>query len=268
VTDGLLADPRLRKLTFTGSARVGAHLLSLCAPRALRATVELGGNAPFIVLADADLDASVEAAVLAKCRNSGQACTAANRFYVERPLADEFARRLAARMASLRVGRGTEPGARLGPMISAAAAERLTAIVDDALARGARAVLPGGADAGPGHFFAPVVLAEVPEDARAMREEIFGPVAAIAPFDTEDEVIARANHCDLGLAAYVMGGDLARARRVAESLEAGMVGLNRGRVSCAAAPFGGVKGSGYGRSGGPEGLDEYLETTYVAIEEA
>jgi succinate-semialdehyde dehydrogenase / glutarate-semialdehyde dehydrogenase len=266
VTDGLLADPRLRKLTFTGSTRVGAHLLSLCAPRALRATVELGGNAPFIVLADADLDRAVAAAMLAKCRNSGQACTAANRFYVARSIAEEFTALLARRMAALRMRRGTDPGAQLGPMISAAAVERLGTIVDDAVARGARTVLAGGARSGPGHFFAPVVLADVPDDARAMCEEIFGPVVAIAPFDAEDEAVERANRCDLGLAAYVMGGDPARARRVAENLQVGMVGVNRGRVSCAAAPFGGVKGSGYGRAGGLEALDDYLDTAYLVVE--
>jgi succinate-semialdehyde dehydrogenase/glutarate-semialdehyde dehydrogenase len=266
-TDGLLAHPALRKLTFTGSPRVGAHLLSLCAPRALRATAELGGNAPFVVFADADLDGAVEAAVLAKCRNSGQACTAANRFYVERAAAEGFTRRLAARMARLRMDRGTAPGAEIGPMISAGAVARLEAVVEDAVARGARIVLPGGGDPGPGFFFAPVVLADVPEGARAMREEIFGPVAAVATFDSEAEVIARANRPELGLAAYVMTGDLARAMRVAGRLEAGMVGVNRGRVSCAAAPFGGVKGSGSGRVGGREGLDDYLETSYVALPE-
>ncbi len=267
-TDPLLADPRLRKLTFTGSPRVGAHLLGLAAGRALRATAELGGNAPALVFADADLDAAVEAVAAAKCRNGGQACTAVNRIYVERPVAEALATRLAQRMAALRPGHATEPEADIGPMISARSVERLRALVEDAVAAGARTVLPGGPLEGPGHFFAPVVLADVPAHARVMREEIFGPIAAIAAFDTEPQVIALANSTDMGLAAYVMSGDRARALRVAEALEAGMVGINTGRVSCAAAPFGGVKASGYGRTGGREGIDEYLETSYMAIAEA
>ena len=267
VTDPLLADPRLRTLTFTGSPRVGAHLLGLAADRALRATAELGGNAPVLVFADADLDQAADAVLKAKCRNAGQACTAANRIYVERAVVERFATRLAQRMAALRPGHGTEPEADIGPMISARSVERLTGLVDDAVARGARVLLPGGPSDGPGHFFAPAVLTDVPTDARVMREEIFGPIAAIAAFDTEAEAMALANSSELGLAAYVMSGDRSRAMRVAGAVDAGMVGINTGRVSCAAAPFGGVKGSGYGRSGGREGIDEYLETSYVAIAE-
>jgi succinate-semialdehyde dehydrogenase / glutarate-semialdehyde dehydrogenase len=266
-TDPLLADSRLAKLTFTGSPRVGAHLLRLAAAQALRATAELGGNAPALVFADADLEAAVEAVAAAKCRNAGQACTAANRIYVDRSIAEGFSTRLAQRMAALRPGHGTDPEADIGPMISAASVERLRGLVEDALARGARVVLPGGPLEGPGHFFAPVVLADVPADARVMREEIFGPIAAIAAFDTEAQAIEMANSSDMGLAGYVMSGDRGRAVRVAGALEAGMVGINTGRVSCAAAPFGGVKGSGYGRSGGREGIDEYLETSYMAIAE-
>ncbi len=266
-TDGLLSDSRLRKLTFTGSTRVGGHLLGLAASRALRASVELGGNAPFIVLADADLEVAVGSAVEAKCRNGGQACTAANRFYVERPVAQEFSVRLAQRMAALAMGPGLEEGTQLGPVISAAAARRLQALADDAVARGAHVVLPGGLTAGPGHFFAPVVLADVPHDALVMRQEIFGPVAAIASVAGEEEAIRRANDCQVGLAAYVMSSDVGRALRVGEALEVGMVGINRGRVSCASAPFGGVKGSGFGRSGGREGIDEYLDLAYLAISE-
>jgi succinate-semialdehyde dehydrogenase/glutarate-semialdehyde dehydrogenase len=264
-TDPLLADPRLRKLTFTGSPRVGAHLLRLAADRALRATAELGGNAPVLVFADADLDQAAEAVLKAKCRNAGQACTAANRIYVERSVVERFATRLAQRMAALRPGHATEPEADIGPMISARSVERLIGLVDDAVARGACVLLPGGPSDGPGHFFAPAVLTDVPADARVMREEIFGPIAAIAAFETEAEAIALANSSELGLAAYVMSGDRSRAMRVAGCLDAGMVGINTGRVSCATAPFGGVKGSGYGRSGGREGIDEYLETSYVAI---
>ena len=264
-TDELLDDPRLRKLTFTGSNRVGVHLLARCAARALRVTAELGGNAPFIVFADCHLDRALDAAVAAKCRNGGQACTSANRFYVERSLVERFAAGLAERMAALSVGGGREPGAELGPMITAAAAERLAGLVDDAVVRGARTVLAGGPLEGPGHFFAPVVLTDVPDDARVMREEIFGPVAPIAPFDDEAEAVARANATDMGLAAYVMSGDVGRAIRVAERLEAGMVGVNRGRVSAANAPFGGLKGSGFGRSGGREGMGEYLDVTYMAL---
>lgn len=191
-----------------------------------------------------------------------------NRIYVERPVAGRFAALLAQRMAALRPGHCTDPGADIGPMISAGAVARLAGLVDDALARGARALLPGGPLPGPGHFFAPVVLTGVPAAARVMREEIFGPVAPVAAFDSEPEAIALANGTDAGLAAYVMTADRARAVRVASALEAGMVGVNTGRVSCAAAPFGGVKGSGFGRSGGREGIDEYLDTSYMAIAEA
>ena len=265
-TDPLLDDRRLRKLTFTGSPAVGAHLLARCAARALRATAELGGNAAFVVADDADLDVAVTAAVEAKCRNGGQACTAANRFLVQRPLAHEFTVRLAKRMAALRVGAGSDPAVLVGPMISAAAVRRLTDLVADAVSRGARVVLPGGADAGPGHFFSPMVLAGVPDGARLAREEIFGPIAAIAAYDDDAEAVRRANDCEQGLAAYVMSGDPLRAARIANALEAGMVGVNRGRVSCAAAPFGGVKGSGFGRSGGREGIDEYLDTVYRTTE--
>jgi succinate-semialdehyde dehydrogenase/glutarate-semialdehyde dehydrogenase len=264
-TDPLLADGRIRKLTFTGSEPVGRHLIGRSAEQVLRVSAELGGCAPFIVFPDADLDAAVEGALAAKMRNGGAACTAANRFYIHRDVADEFIRRLAARVAGVRIGRGTRAGVGTGPMICARHVERLTDLVDDAVARGARVVLPGGPLPGDGHFFAPVVLADVPHDARVMREEIFGPVVAIAVFDDEDEVLARANAHQSGLAAYLYTRDLERAMRLAATLEAGMVALNRGRVSCVAAPFGGVKHSGYGHSGGPEGIDEYLTTRYLTM---
>jgi succinate-semialdehyde dehydrogenase/glutarate-semialdehyde dehydrogenase len=267
-TDGLLADPRLRKLTFTGSAAVGRHLLERAASGVLRTSVELGGCAPFIVFADADLDAAVDGAVQAKMRNGGSACTAANRFYVERAVAGEFTRRLAARLAAFRLGRGTRRGATLGPMIGERQRRRLAELVADAVGRGARVVLDGGPLPGAGHFFRPVVLADVPEESRIMQEEAFGPVAPVAAFDGEDEVLRRANDRGEGLAGYVYTRDLERAMRMASALEVGMVAVNRGRVSSAAAPFGGVKRSGHGSAGGPEGIAEYLTTRYVALPEA
>jgi succinate-semialdehyde dehydrogenase / glutarate-semialdehyde dehydrogenase len=267
-SDALIGDPRLRKLTFTGSEAVGRHLARLTADGALRTSMELGGCAPFIVFADADLDAAVEGAVQAKMRNGGAACTAANRFYVERSVAQEFTRRLAARLAGFRMGRGTRAGVSLGPMIAERQRARLSELVTDAVGRGARVALRGGALPGHGHFFAPVVLADVPDDARVMREEIFGPVAPVRAFDREDEVVALANDVPQGLAAYLYTHDLERAMRLAGELEAGMVALNRGRLSNAAAPFGGIKGSGHGRSGGLEGIGEYLETRYLLIPEA
>lgn len=267
-TDGLLTDPRLRKLTFTGSEAVGRHLLGVAASGVVRTSVELGGCAPFIVFADADLDAAVDGAVAAKMRNGGAACTAANRFYVERPIAADFAERLATRLAGFRLGRGTRRGATLGPMIGERHRARLAGLVADAVARGARTLLEGGPLPGPGYFFRPVVLTEVPDDARIMRQEAFGPVAPIRAFDGEDEALAMANDRGSGLAAYVYTRDLERALRVAGRIEAGMVGINRGRVSSVAAPFGGVKHSGFGCSGGAEGIAEYLVTHHLAIPEA
>jgi succinate-semialdehyde dehydrogenase/glutarate-semialdehyde dehydrogenase len=266
-TDGLLEDSRLRKLTFTGSEAVGRHLLARAATGVLRSSVELGGCAPFIVFADADLDAAVDGAVAAKMRNGGAACTAANRFYVQRSIAAEFAEQLAARLAGFRLGRGTRRGATLGPMIGERQRERLTRLVADAVARGARTLLAGGPLPGPGYFFRPVVLADVPDDAQIMQQEAFGPVAPIRAFADEDEVLEMANDRDSGLAAYVYTRDIDRAFRVAGRIEAGMVGVNRGRVSSVAAPFGGVKHSGFGCSGGPEGIAEYLVTRYLALAE-
>ncbi|HTI32890.1 MAG TPA: aldehyde dehydrogenase family protein [Miltoncostaea sp.] len=264
-TDALLLDGRVRKLTFTGSAPVGRHLIGLAAPQVLRVSAELGGCAPFIVFADADMDAAVDCAVAAKMRNGGAACTAANRFYVERPAAERFALRLAERIGAIRIGAGDRPGVGCGPMISARHVERLAALVDDAVAHGARVLVAGGPVPGRGHFFAPVVLADVPHDARVMREEIFGPVAAIAAFDSEDEALERANDHEAGLAAYLHTGDLARAMRMGPAIRAGMVGINRGRVSCVAAPFGGVGHAGFGHAGGAEGIDEYLVTRYLSL---
>ena len=265
-TDVLLSDPRLRRLTFTGGAGVGRYLVARSADQLLRVGVELGGQAPFIVFPDADVDAAVDGAVAAKVRNGGQACTAANRFHVHRDLADEFTDRLARRLGGLTVGRGTQPGVDLGPMIGEAQRRRLVELVDDAVRRGARTVLWGGALAGPGHFFAPVVLRDAPEEARICREEIFGPVASVSVFQCESEVVARANRCAQGLGAYVYTRDLDRAFRVGEAIEVGMVAVNRGRISSVASPFGGAKHSGFGVAGGADPLADYLQTRSLTVD--
>jgi succinate-semialdehyde dehydrogenase/glutarate-semialdehyde dehydrogenase len=264
----LLADPRTRKLSFTGSTEVGRTLIEQSAKQILRVSMELGGNAPFIVFEDADLDAAIDGAMLAKMRNIGEACTAANRFHVHESIAEEFARRLAERMGALKVGRGTDPDVDVGPLIDEAQRGKVTELVTDAVKRGAQLLLGGEPLSGsnhPGYFFEPTVLAEVPDDARLLSEEIFGPVAPIATFTTEEQAIAAANRTEYGLVAYVYTQDLNRALRVCEGIETGMVGLNQGVVSNPAAPFGGVKQSGFGREGGFEGIDEYLETKYVAV---
>ncbi len=265
VTAPLIADPRLRKLSFTGSTAVGRSLVAASAQQLLRVSMELGGNAPFLVFADADLDAAVEGAMLAKMRNIGEACTAANRFLVHADVAAEFGERLAARMGALRIGRGTEDGVDVGPLIDAEARKKVDALVSEAVAGGAR-VLTGGGPAGErGYFYAPTVLADVPAGAALESEEIFGPVAPITTFTSDDEALAAANDTPYGLVAYAFTRDLSRALRVAEGLETGMVGLNQGIVSNPAAPFGGVKQSGFGREGGAEGIEEFLETKYVGI---
>jgi succinate-semialdehyde dehydrogenase/glutarate-semialdehyde dehydrogenase len=227
--------------------------------------MELGGNAPFIVFDDADLDAAVAGALAAKLRNIGEACTAANRFYVQETIAPEFSRRLAEKVAAMSVARGTEEGAQLGPLIDATSREKVRALVDDAVSKGATVLTGGRVVPGPGYFFEPTVLTDVHPDSRVFDEEIFGPVAPIATFRTEDEAIERANATPFGLIAYVFTADLARSLRLAESLETGMLGVNSGVISNPAAPFGGVKQSGLGREGGMEGIEEYLETTYVGI---
>jgi succinate-semialdehyde dehydrogenase/glutarate-semialdehyde dehydrogenase len=265
VIEPLLRDPRTRKLSFTGSTEVGRTLIEQSAEQILRVSMELGGNAPFLVFEDADLDAAVEGALTAKMRNVGEACTAANRFHVHESVAEEFARRLAERMGALRVGRGTEPGTDVGPLIDDRQRGIVTELVGDAAERGARVLTGGHALDGPGYFYAPTVLAGVPADARVLAEEIFGPIAPVAAFSTEDEAVSAANRTSYGLVAYLYTRDLSRALRVAERLETGMVGLNQGIVSNPAAPFGGVKQSGFGREGGFEGIDEYLETKYVAV---
>ncbi len=266
-TGPLIDDPRLRKLSFTGSTEVGRQLMAQASRQLLRVSMELGGNAPFVVFEDADLDAAVEGAMVAKMRNIGEACTAANRFHVHASVADAFTAKLAERMGGLQMGRGVEDGVSVGPLIDDAQRDKVRKLVDDAVAQGARCVV-GGSERIPsvaGHFFPPTVLADVPEGARLLREEIFGPVAPVATFADEDEAIAAANRTEFGLVAYVYTRDLDRALRVIERLETGMVGLNQGLVSNAAAPFGGVKQSGFGREGGAEGIDEYLSTKYAAI---
>jgi len=265
VANALLADPRLRKLSFTGSTATGRALLARAAEQVLRVSMELGGNAPFLVFADADIDAAVDGAMVAKMRFTGQACTAANRFLVDNRVVEAFTERLTERMAGLRVGRGTEPGVTVGPLIDADAVAKVQALVDDALAKGARLMLGGKPQPGPGHFYPPTVIADVPPGARILAEEVFGPVAPIRSFVYDTEAIAEANATEFGLVAYAYSADLDRAMRAAETLEAGMVGINRGLVSNPAAPFGGMKQSGLGREGGHEGMEEYLETKYVAL---
>jgi succinate-semialdehyde dehydrogenase/glutarate-semialdehyde dehydrogenase len=265
VVEPLLRDPRTRKLSFTGSTEVGRKLIEQSAEQVLRVSMELGGNAPFVVFADADLDAAVEGALTAKLRNVGEACTAANRFHVHESVAEEFAARLATRMGALRAGRGVDPDTDLGPLIDARQRAVVAELVEDAVERGARVLTGGHALDGPGWFYAPTVLAAVPPGARVLAEEIFGPVAPVATFATEEEALAAANRTSYGLVAYLYTRDLARSLRFAEGLEVGMVGLNQGLVSNPAAPFGGIKHSGFGREGGFEGIDEYLETKYVAV---
>jgi succinate-semialdehyde dehydrogenase/glutarate-semialdehyde dehydrogenase len=261
----LISDQRLRKLSFTGSTEVGRTLMEQASGTLLRLSMELGGNAPFIVFDDADLDAAVDGAVIAKMRNMGEACTAANRLYAQRGIAGEFAARLGERLAAMTVGRGTEDGVQVGPMIDAIQRAKVDELVRDAVVRGARTVVGGSARDGAGYFYEPTVLADVPDSSKLTKEEIFGPVAPVISFDTEDEALARANDTEYGLVAYLYTQNLNRGLRVVERLESGMVGLNTGLVSNPAAPFGGVKQSGFGREGGPEGISEYLATKYVAI---
>jgi succinate-semialdehyde dehydrogenase/glutarate-semialdehyde dehydrogenase len=265
VMEPLIRDPRLRKLSFTGSTEVGRRLVEQSAEQLLRVSMELGGNAPFLVFADADLDAAVDGAMLAKMRNVGEACTAANRFHVHEDVAEEFTRRLAERMSALTLGRGTEDGVDVGPLVDASQRSKVDDLVTDAVDAGARVVCGGGAWGERGYFYSPTVLADVPKDARILREEVFGPVAPVIPFSTDDEAVAAANDTEYGLVAYVFTRDLDRALRVSERLQTGMVGLNAGVVSNPSAPFGGVKASGFGREGGFEGIEEYLETKYVGI---
>jgi succinate-semialdehyde dehydrogenase/glutarate-semialdehyde dehydrogenase len=262
----MLHDPRVRKLSFTGSTEVGRKLLHEAADAVVSCSMELGGNAPFIVFDDADLDAAIEGAMVAKMRNGGEACTAANRFYVQKGIAQAFSKKLAERMTAVKIGPGYEQGTQCGPLINQHAVDRIAALVEDAVRRGA-AVLSGGRKMDrPGFYFQPTVLAGVAPGSPMVREEIFGPVAAIMTFDTEDEVVAAANDTEYGLIAYVYTRDLGRGLRVSERLESGMIGLNRGLVSDPAAPFGGVKQSGLGREGAHHGILEFCETKYIAMD--
>jgi succinate-semialdehyde dehydrogenase/glutarate-semialdehyde dehydrogenase len=261
----LMADDRLRKVSFTGSTEVGKTLVRQSADELQRVSMELGGNAPFLVFEDADLDAAVDGAMIAKMRNMGEACTSANRFLVHESLADEFADKLGARMGALTVGRGQDEGVDVGPLINADAVQSVSELVTDAVHDGAKLVTGGTPPDGPGHFYPPTVLVGVPAEAQINSVEIFGPVAPITTFTTEEEAVERANSTEYGLVAYAYTKDLSRTVRLAESLDFGMVGINSGLVSNPAAPFGGVKASGFGREGGFEGIDEYLDTTYVAL---
>ena len=264
-TGPLISDQRLRKLSFTGSTEVGRKLMAQASETLLRLSMELGGNAPFLVFDDADVDAAVQGAMIAKMRNIGEACTAANRFHVADAVAEEFAEKLAAKMGAMKVGRGTEDGVEVGPLIDDNQRTKVSELVQDAIGRGAKAVVGGHARDGAGYFYDPTVLTDVPDDAELLQEEIFGPVAPVKGFSDEDEAIAAANNTEYGLVAYVYTSNLKRALRVVERLETGMVGLNQGMVSNASAPFGGIKQSGFGREGGHEGIEEYLETKYVAV---
>lgn len=265
VSEALINDGRLRKLTFTGSTGVGKALVKQSADKLLRTSMELGGNAPFIVFDDADVDAAVDGAVLAKMRNGGEACTAANRFHVANAVREEFTDKFVKRMSGFTLGKGLDENATLGPLINAKQVATVTELVSDAVSRGATVAVGGVAPGGPGNFYPATVLTDVPADARILKEEVFGPVAPIAGFDTEEEGIAAANDTEYGLAAYVYTKSLDRALRVAEGIESGMVGINRGVISDAAAPFGGIKESGFGREGGIEGIEEYLDTKYIAL---
>lgn len=265
VMEPLIRDPRLRKLTFTGSTEVGRKLIEQSAEGLLRVSMELGGNAPFLVFADADIDKAVDGAMLAKMRNIGEACTAANRFIIHESIADEFSTKLAARMGAMTIGRGSEEGIEVGPLVEARQRDKVAALVDDAVARGAHVLTGGKALDGAGYFYAPTVLTGVSGDARMFGEEIFGPVAPIFTFTDDEEAIAMANDTEFGLVAYAFTKDFARAITVSERLQTGMVGINQGIVSNPAAPFGGVKASGFGREGGAEGIEEYLETKYVGL---
>ncbi|WIB60269.1 NAD-dependent succinate-semialdehyde dehydrogenase [Curtobacterium sp. MCLR17_007] len=263
VSEPVIADPRLRKLSFTGSTPVGRTLMAQASANVLRTSMELGGNAPFLVFADADLDEAVTGALAAKFRNTGQACTAANRFIVHEDVAEEFARRVTERVQAMRVGRGTEDGVAIGPLIDTRAVAKAERLVTDAVARGAVVRTGGTALDGPGTFFAPTVLTDVQPGSEILRDEIFGPVLAISTFVTEDQAVRAANDTEYGLVAYAFTEDPARGQRLMERLETGMLGLNTGVVSNASAPFGGVKQSGTGREGGAEGIHEYLETMYT-----
>ena len=265
VTTALIEDGRLRKMSFTGSTGVGKALLKQSADALLRTSMELGGNAPFVVFDDADVDAAVEGAMLAKMRNGGEACTAANRLYVASDLLDDFTDKFIKKMGEMTLGDGLDPSTKLGPLVNPKQVASVQELVNDAVEKGAKVAVGGQAPGGPGNFYPATVLTDVPPNARILKEEVFGPVAPIVGFDTEEQGVAAANDTEYGLAAYIYTESLDRALRVAESIQAGMVGVNRGVISDPAAPFGGVKESGFGREGGFEGIEEYLDVKYIAL---
>jgi succinate-semialdehyde dehydrogenase/glutarate-semialdehyde dehydrogenase len=265
VVDAMLHDPRVRVVSFTGSTEVGRKLLHSAADQVLKTAMELGGNAPFIVFEDADVDAAIDGAMIAKMRNMGEACTAANRFYVHEKVSDEFSKKLTAKMAALKMGNGLDDGVALGPLVNAEGRDKVVELVDDAVSKGAKILTGGKRPDGPGFFYPATVLSNVPNNAKMLNEEIFGPVASLQTFKSEDEVIARANDTIYGLVAYLYTKDFGRGLRVSEKLDFGMIGLNRGLVSDPAAPFGGMKQSGVGREGAHEGLMEFLETQYISV---
>ena len=265
VVSAMLHDPRVRVVSFTGSTEVGRKLLHEAADQILKPAMELGGNAPFLVFEDADIDAAIEGAMIAKMRNMGEACTAANRFYVHEKVHDEFAKKLTAKMAGLKMGNGLDEGVALGPLVNKAGRDKVIELVDDAVSKGAKVLTGGKTPTGPGFFYPATVITNVPDSAKMLNEEIFGPVASIQTFKTEAEAIERANDTEYGLVAYLFTKDLSRGMRVSEKLDFGMIGLNRGLVSDPAAPFGGTKQSGLGREGASEGMKEFLETQYVSV---
>jgi succinate-semialdehyde dehydrogenase / glutarate-semialdehyde dehydrogenase len=264
VVDAMLHHPDVRIVSFTGSTEVGRKLLHSAADNVLKTAMELGGNAPFIVFEDADIDAAIDGAMIAKMRNMGEACTAANRFYVHEKVQEEFTKKLTAKMAALKMGNGLDDGVALGPLVNAEGRDKVVELVDDAVAKGAKILTGGKAPVGPGYFYPATVLSNVPNNAKMLNEEIFGPVASLQTFTSEDDVIKRANDTIYGLVAYLYTKDVGRGLRVSEKLDFGMIGLNRGLVSDPAAPFGGMKQSGIGREGAHEGLMEFLETQYIA----
>jgi succinate-semialdehyde dehydrogenase/glutarate-semialdehyde dehydrogenase len=261
----MLHDPRVRVLSFTGSTEVGRKLLHEAADNIIKPSMELGGNAPFLVFEDADVDAAIDGAMIAKMRNMGEACTAANRFYVHEKVHDEFAKKLTGKMQALKMGNGLDDGINLGPLVNKEGRDKVIELVDDAVAKGAKVLTGGKSPDGPGYFYPATVLTNVSDDAKMLNEEIFGPVASIQTFKTEDEAIKRANDTEYGLVAYLFTKDLSRGLRVSEKLDFGMIGLNRGLVSDPAAPFGGTKQSGLGREGAQEGMKEFQETQYVSV---
>src|SRR5215208_811273 len=265
VVDTMLHDPRVRVVSFTGSTEVGRKLLHSAADQVLNTAMELGGNAPFIVFEDADIDAAIDGAMIAKMRNMGEACTAANRFYVHEKVQDEFSKKLTAKMGALKMGNGLDDGVALGPLVNAEGRDKVVELVDDAVKRGAKVLTGGKKPEGPGYFYPATVLDNVPDGAKMLNEEIFGPVASIQTFKSEDEAIRRANDTEYGLVAYLYTKDIGRGMRVSEKLDFGMIGLNRGLVSDPAAPFGGTKQSGLGREGAHEGLMEFMETQYISV---